>query len=477
MVYQEQILQIANKIAGFSLGEADILRRAIGKKKKKYLDENKKRFIDQAVARGYKKETIEQIWEYIEKFANYGFNKAHAASYAMISYQTAYLKANYPVEYMTAMMSTESSSNSANRDMKVSVAIDNCKKMGIKVLPPNINKSARDFTIEKDDTSLNGNAIRFGLAAIKDVGGVAIDVILETRAREGGKFNSFMHFMHTVEKTKVNKKTMEALIRVGAFSQFANVATLLKHWLSLRTVVDKAAKKIDGQDDLFGDTEVAASTLTDNLPAEEEYPTAEILSYQKDLLGFYLTDHPLSQALTVVNRQSNRKIADLDDNLDVGKEYVFGGLLSSVRKITTKKGQPMAFGTLEDDTGQIEFVCFPRVFEENPALIETDSVVLLRATVEKGDEGSLQLIANRITAPSNQALKIEEMKSAQEIFISRQTSRETLKELAQLLKSHPGTDSIMVSIATATGLERKMLPYKVGWSSELDKKIKQLLAV
>lgn len=476
MVYQEQILQIANKIAGYSLGEADILRRAIGKKKKKYLDENKKRFIEQAVERGYERATLEKIWEYIEKFANYGFNKAHAASYAMISYQTAYLKANYPVEYMTALMSTESASNSANRDLKVSVAVDNCKKMGIKVLPPDINKSARDFSIEKHPDSLQGLAIRFGLAAIKDVGDIAIDVILTARQAEGGHFNSLTHFTAVVEKTKVNKKTMEALMKIGAFSAFGNTATLMENWLSIRNLVDKAGQRVAGQDDLFGDSAVEAANMTDNFPEQTEYPLAEILSFQKEFLGFYLTDHPMSQALNVVQRQAEKKIDDLDINVDVDREYTFGGLLTGVRHVNTKKGEAMAFGTLEDETGQIDFVCFPRVMAENPSLVETDTAVLMHAKVDQDGEGGLQLVVNRISTPSSQTLIVEEMKTAHEIFITRQTSRDTLKQLGALLKSNSGEDNVVISIATPACIERKILPYKVQWGSDLEKQIQNLLS-
>ena len=186
MVYQEQILHIANIMADYSLGEADILRRAIGKKKKKLLDQNKKRFISQSVKKGYEPAVAQKVWEYIEAFANYGFNKAHAASYAMIAYQTAYLKANYPVEYMTALMSVESASSSMNRDTKVAVAIENSKRMGIQVLPPDINLSDDDFIIELAENSLEGKAIRFGFNAIKHLGSAAIDEIL--KRKEVGEF-------------------------------------------------------------------------------------------------------------------------------------------------------------------------------------------------------------------------------------------------------------------------------------------------
>jgi len=170
LVYQEQVLSIANKLAGYSLGEADILRRAIGKKKKYLLDENRKRFLDQAEAKGYSRHDMEQVWAYIEKFASYGFNKSHAAGYAMITYETAYLKAHYPVEYMAALLSIESASTSMKRDEKITVAVENCKHMAIKVLPPDINRSSKDYEIEANEDSLQGLAIRYGFTGIKGIG-------------------------------------------------------------------------------------------------------------------------------------------------------------------------------------------------------------------------------------------------------------------------------------------------------------------
>ena len=237
MVYQEQILEIVNFMAGYSLGEADILRRAIGKKKKKLLDKNKSRFIKQSVANGYKKATAERVWGFIEAFANYGFNKSHAASYAMIAYQTAWLKANYPVEYMTAVMSIESNSHSMNRDEKIAITIDNCRQMGIKILGPDINLSDKDFTIEKDKESLDGLAIRFGLSAIKHVGAAAIENILSVR-KQVKKFQSFTHFLQSNHNRKVKKKTIESWLRWKAMDRFA-IAIMLENLEQIRQTAEQ----------------------------------------------------------------------------------------------------------------------------------------------------------------------------------------------------------------------------------------------
>ncbi|HOA12258.1 MAG TPA: DNA polymerase III subunit alpha [Candidatus Woesebacteria bacterium] len=269
MVYQEQILEIVNFMAGYSLGEADILRRAIGKKKKKLLDKNKSRFIKQSVANGYKKATAERVWGFIEAFANYGFNKSHAASYAMIAYQTAWLKANYPVEYMTAVMSIESNSHSMNRDEKIAITIDNCRQMGIKILGPDINLSDKDFTIEKDKESLDGLAIRFGLSAIKHVGAAAIENILSVR-KQVKKFQSFTHFLQSTSNRKVNKKTIESLVKVGAMDRFANRSSMLENLEQIRQTAEQYNSEVDGQDNLFANIDNQSTKITDNFVEIDE---------------------------------------------------------------------------------------------------------------------------------------------------------------------------------------------------------------
>lgn len=469
LVYQEQVLQIANIMAGYSLGEADILRRAIGKKKKYLLDENHKRFVDQAVTKGYAKETMEKIWEYIEAFANYGFNKAHAASYAMISYQTAYLKAHYPVEYMAAMMSVESASSSMNRDVKIMVAVDNSKKMGIKILPPDINKSSKDYEIEACPGSVQDLAIRFGFTGIKGVGEAAIEHILEVRQRVG-QFQSFTHFLLETDKRKVNKKTLESLIKVGAFDSFVNRATLLE---SLETIREQVlgADKVEGQDDLFAD--VTTVNIEDNFPRREEYPRAELLSFEKEFLGFYLTSHPMAAALAVVNKQAEKQIGDLDLEIDAGNTYTFGGLITQFRPITTKKGDAMGFGQFEDGTGQLEFVVFPKTYAAYQKLIQPDSVVTLRAKVEN-KEGALQLVVERVGQPGNGAIEDEQNSRAKKIFIPRQIRKDNLQKIGQLLKTHHGSDQVIIAIATPAGIENKVLPYTVDWSDELEQQIHAL---
>ncbi|MBQ6449946.1 DNA polymerase III subunit alpha [bacterium] len=470
LVYQEQVLSIANKLAGYSLGEADILRRAIGKKKKYLLDENRKRFLDQAAAKGYARTDMEQVWAYIEKFASYGFNKSHAAGYAMITYETAYLKAHYPVEYMAALLSIESASTSMNRDEKIAIAVDNCKKMKIKVLPPHINRSSKDYEIEANSDSLQNLAIRYGFTGIKGIGMAAIDHIVAARERVGG-FKSFTHFLQETEKSKVNKKTLEALIKVGCFDDFANRATLLENLAVIRAgaIVDK----VDGQDDLFSDIEQA--DVRDNFPLTQEYPPAELLSFEKELLGFYLTAHPMAAALEAVRQRANKKIGDLILETDKDNTYTFGGLIEQFRQVTTKKGDAMGFGQFSDGTGSVEFVAFPRVFAATPEFFAPDSVVNLRARVQDKD-GDLNLVVEQVGRPSNNILQEKELEMAHKILIPRSTPRQNLTLIGDLLKASPGHDKVVVAVSGPTGIENKLLPYTVGWSSELETKIKALTA-
>lgn len=474
MVYQEQILQIANVMAGYSLGEADILRRAIGKKKKKLLDENKKRFVDQSVEKGYSEVVANKVWGFIEAFANYGFNKAHATSYAMIAYQTAYLKANFPVEYMTALMAVESGSTSINRDTKVAVSIEICKQMGIKVLAPDINMSVRDFSIESDQTSLEQMAVRFGLNAIKHVGSAAIETILETRQRVG-TFTSLTQFIHETDSRKVNKTTLECLIKVGAFDQFGTRASMLKHLESIRSRAASLKSATEGQDSLFEGVHMSTNQLEDIFPTEQEYPKQELLSFEKEFLGLYLTDHPMARALKSVEAKATKHISDIDAEIHKDQVFSFGGVITSLRTVTTKKsGKPMAFGQIEDSTGSVQFVCFPRIYEEFGHLLKPDAVLLMKAKVDFREE-EVQLIAEKILVPTDLSAAPSASNADHELFIPRNTSQETLQAVGKLLKANPGSDSVVVVIPNGGKPQRMVLPYSVNWTPIIEQQIEELL--
>ncbi|MEN8253550.1 MAG: DNA polymerase III subunit alpha, partial [Patescibacteria group bacterium] len=474
MVYQEQVMQIFSTMGGYSLGEADLIRRAIGKKKIKILNENKKRFVNESVKRGYKQKVAEQVWSFIEAFANYGFNKAHAASYAMIAYQTAYLKANYPVEYMAALMSVESASHSMNRDERIALAIDVCKKMGIKVLPPDINKSKNHFNIEKHKDSLEGLAIRFGFDAIKNVGQAAIENILKIQDEEK-KFSSFTHFLIKTDSRKVNKKVIESLVRVGCFDQFATRASMIEQLEDIRKKATQFHSQIDGQDSLFLSVSEKDAEIKDNFQIIKEYPKQELLSFEKELLGLYLTDHPLADALDQVASRANQKIGNLDPTIHKNQVFLFGGVITRIKEVSTKKtGKLMTFGTLQDQTGSIEFVIFPKTYESLIGKVKENTVVLIKGKVDYRDE-ELQLIAEKVTIPDEALLEQTPKDKLHEIFIPRKTSKKTLQELGALLKEKEGEHKVIILIPNGSKTKRIILPYAVAWDKKLEKNISELL--
>ncbi|NCN03706.1 MAG: DNA polymerase III subunit alpha [Candidatus Pacebacteria bacterium] len=474
MVYQEQVMEIFSLMAGYSLGEADMIRRAMGKKKISILDENKKRFVLESGKRGYSKDVAEKVWQYIMAFANYGFNKAHAASYAMISYQTAYLKANYPVEYMAALMSVEANSHSMNAEEKVSAAIEVSKKMGIKILTPNINRSGNDFVIEKDEDSLEGLAIRFGFSAVKNVGTAAVENILETQ-KVHGEFVSFTEFINKTDGRKVNKKVLESLIKVGAMDQYGTRASMLENLDSIRQTAKQYESEVEGQDNLFGGVEETVGALQDTFAQLPEYPKQELLSFEKELLGMYLTEHPMARSLQSVSKKANKKIGDLDADIHQDQTFTIGGILVRFRQVVTKKsGKPMAFGTIQDDSGKLEFVVFPKTYEEYGKLLEENSVLLFKGKIDVR-EGEMQLMVDKITSPSDFNLNHIASGTHEEIYVPRKTAKETLNKLGELLKANPGDQSVIVLIPNGGQPKKVQLPYGVNWSKKLEQDVKELL--
>jgi len=382
-VFQEQCMLIANQIAGYTMVEADKLRLAIGKKKQEAMKKEKIKFCSKCIKRGYSKQDAENIFGLIENFVGYGFNKAHSASYAMIAYHTAYLKAKYLVEFMTAVLTAESRGSSGPaRDEKVAQAILECKRMKIPLLPPNINLSDIEFSIESKLNQTDNGQIRFGLSAIKNVGSAAIDSILKAREK-GGAFKSFTDFATRVDLSKVNRKTIESMIKTGAFDLFGKRAALLSAYSA---IVEKQhtrkGKESEGQFSLFsmdGD-----DTLKDNLPDVEELPKENLLLFEKELLGFYLTEHPLTPHLKALEQKVTVRI----ENLVVSpKPVIIGGLITAVKKIVTKSSNSeMAFVKLDDFTGIVEVIVFPKIYAITRMLWVTDRIILIKGKVTEKDE-------------------------------------------------------------------------------------------
>lgn len=382
-VYQEQCMQIANQMAGYSMVEADKLRMAIGKKKREAMKKEKEKFIKGCLKKGHSQKTAENVFSLIEKFVGYGFNKAHSASYAMIAYQTAYMKKKYHVEFMTAVLAAESRSASGpNRDEKITQAILECRRMGIDLLAPDINKSEIEFTIEdKHENGVRKN-IRFGLSAIKNVGTASIDSILHARI-EKGKFLSFMDFISRVDLSKVNRKTIESLIKAGAFDQFGKRSALLASFSdTVNKIHNQKSKKDNGQVSLF--VMEKEDYTVDKLPEMDELNHEEMLQFEKLYLGFYISEHPLTQHLTLLEKKVTHRIVNL---IADRSQVIIGGLVTSVKKIFTKNGgSEMAFVKIDDFTATVELVVFPSVFERTRNLWIPDRVILVRGKVNEKDD-------------------------------------------------------------------------------------------
>lgn len=383
LVYQEQVMEIAHSLAGYTMSEADNLRMAMGKKKKDLMKKEKEKFLKGCLVRGYKKSMVENLWNFMEKFAAYGFNKPHSASYALIAYWTAYIKANYPVEFMTALLSAELQGVAGpQREIKMSQAIEECRRMEIEVLPPDINKSEYNFTIE-------GSSIRFGLSAIKNVGQAAIEAILE--ARKTKPFISFRDFLSRTDLRRVNKKTVESLIKAGAFSQFANKATLLLNYPSLVLDIQSFKNKVEkGQFDLFEDISKEKS-LPDNFKKVSEFTEEELFNMEREVIGFLIGKNPLSKFQTIIKKKTTKKIGDITDE-DNNKTVILAGIISGKKVIKTRKdNHEMAIINVFDETGSIEVVVFPKNYTKLKSILIINKIIMFKGKINDRD-GRLGII-------------------------------------------------------------------------------------
>lgn len=383
LVYQEQVMQIANTLAGFSMSEADLLRMAMGKKKKSLMEKGKKKFIEGCEKNGYSRTLAEKIFNFIEKFAAYGFNKPHAASYALIAYWTAYMKANFPVEYMTALLTAELQGVAGpQREIKMAQALEECRKMEIQVLPPDINASIESFSIE-------GRSIRFGMSAIKNVGSAAIESIIE--ARKAGPFKGFKDFLYRVDLRKVNKKTVESLVKAGVFSNFWNRATLLANYpLIVKDIADMKEDVQKGQFGLFTE-DASKHEMKDGFTELPPLSEDQAFQMEKEVIGFLITKNPMQRYQKIIEKKATKKIGDIQAE-DAGKTVILGGLISGRKIIKTKKdNSDMAFINMFDETGSIEVVVFPRTFTQLQEVFTMNKVILLKGRVNDRD-GRLSII-------------------------------------------------------------------------------------
>ena len=391
IVYQEQVMAIAQKLAGYSLGAADLLRRAMGKKKKEILDKEYVPFSDGMKANGYSDGAIKTLWEILVPFSDYAFNKAHTAGYGLVSYWTAFLKANYPAEYMAALLTSVKDDKDRS-----AVYLNECRKMGIKVLPPDVNDSDFDFTPR-------GTDIRFGLSAIRNVGGNVVESIIATRRRIG-RFADFYDFIAKVDASVCNKRVVESLIKSGAFDSLGDTRKGLVHIHEqvVDAAVDIKRAEAHGQYDLFGGLEGDDDTavLPRDTPPIGEWDKSVLLAHEREMLGLYVSDHPLNGAERLLAQLTDRTIAAvIMDERAESSIVTVGGLVTSVQRKTTKKGSPWAIVTLEDLEGSVDIMVFPQTYLAASTLLVEDSVIIVRARVDHSDDDGVRLMAMEVTQP------------------------------------------------------------------------------
>ncbi|HEX9688084.1 MAG TPA: DNA polymerase III subunit alpha [Thermoanaerobaculia bacterium] len=442
LVYQEQVMRIASRVAGYSLAEADLLRKAIGKKKREIMVAEGEKFVARAIEHGTPKKQARQLWALIEPFARYGFNKSHAVAYALVAYKTAYLKAHYPVDFLAAALSAEIGSTDG-----IVKIIGDCAETGIPVLPPDINESQKNFAAV-------GSAIRFGLAAIKGVGDQAAESILEERRKQ--PFVSFTDLAHRLDSRLVNKRTLEALICAGALDSLKkNRATLAA--ASERVVAQAARRREEaelGQSNLFGGAS-DGEPLEDAFPEEPEWSLEERLRREKEVLGFYVTGHPLTNYAEDIERFADARVENLTSRVD--QTVRVAGVLVNVKKQKIKKGvnegKTMLKATLEDTTGGAPVCVFASLYEKIAPWIRADLPVLMTAIVREAG-GSIELTAQDVTLLEGIR---ERLAREMEIRIDLTLADETLMgRLKELLKLHSGTTPLALRLVRPGDFDVKL---------------------
>jgi DNA polymerase III subunit alpha len=388
IVYQEQVMQIAQVLAGYSMGDADILRRAMGKKDPEEMAAQRERFVEGAKAQNITVEKATEIFDQMETFARYGFNKSHSAAYALVSYQTAYLKTHYPVEFMAALMTWEMDDTD-----KVIKNLAECRQKGIEVLAPDVNESRSDFTPV-------GDKIRFGLAAVKNVGEKAVEEILESRRRDGA-FHSLFDFCRRVDLTAVNKRVIESLIKCGAFDGTGVSRGRMMGALddAMRAGQAHQRDRESNQIDIFavlGAPSKGSKMPSDIYPGAAEWTAQESLAFEKEALGFYITGHPLDKYERIIKKVTNGAIAVLKERGQPG-EVKLGGVVSALKLRNTKKGERYGTFNLEDKSGFLEVIAWPDIYKRCAELLAADDPIFVKGRLEAGEE-RMQVIANEIIA-------------------------------------------------------------------------------
>ncbi|MDH5468129.1 MAG: DNA polymerase III subunit alpha, partial [Candidatus Aminicenantes bacterium] len=466
IVYQEQVMQIATELAGFSMAEADILRKAMGKKVTGMMKAQKQRFVQGAKKKGISQAKANKIFDQINYFAGYGFNKSHSAAYAYLAYRTAYLKAHYPERFLAALLTSEAEKGATPQVVKY---INECAEMGIKVLPPDINESDFNFTVVKGD-------IRFGLSAIKNVGEGAVQTILEARKKKG-KFTSPFDICEEVDSKVFNRKVIESLIKAGAFDSLgwkrSQLFHLIDYMIEYAHEIQKV--KVSRQNFLFGGSQVEPPAVPAEVKEMPEWDKPLSLSYEKDALGFYITGHPLAEFGKQLRRLVSHSLNQLDDEKDFNSEIRVAGIISSLKPLKTRKDERMATFILEDMGGRIEVVAFPESYRKYYDCLRQDHLVWVKGKfLGEGESRRIHLLH---IMPLSEAFQKQAKRVVLRIFLPG-IEESVFEELRSILDQNRGDCPVFFELETPHSYRMVVEAGEiagVSLSEDLTRKIESLL--
>src|SRR4051794_9207710 len=443
IVYQEQVMAIAQKLAGYSLGQADLLRRAMGKKKKAELDKQFEAFSAGMQERGYSMSAVQTLWDILLPFSDYAFNKAHSAAYGLVSYWTAYLKANFPAEYMAAVLTSVKD----DKD-KMAIYLNECRRMGIKVLPPDVNESEATFTPVGAD-------IRFGLSAIRNVGINVVDAVVAAR-REQGRFTDFADFMGKVSTLVCNKRVVESLIKAGAFDSLGHRrrALVAIHETAVDQYADIKRNEAIGQDSLFGGLDEDAGGgfgVAISVPDIADWDKQTLLGHEREMLGLYVSDHPLMGLEHILSVGTDCTIGQLllDEDRPDGSSVTVSGLITSVQRKITKRGDAWAMVTLEDLEGGIDVLLFPSAYQLASTLLTEDAIVTVKGRLSRSKDQP-ELHGQEVSVPDLQG---DGAGTSGPVVVSMPSTRCTMpvvEQLKEVLATHPGVSEVRLRLMTKT---------------------------
>jgi DNA polymerase-3 subunit alpha len=465
IVYQEQVIQIAQKLAGYSLGKADLLRRAMGKKKREVLDAEFVGFSEGMLARGYSNNAIKTLWDILVPFSDYAFNKAHSAAYGVLSYWTAYLKSNYPAEYMAALLTSVRD----DKD-KTALYLSECRRMGIKVLPPDVNESIGNFAAV-------GTDIRFGLTAIRNVGANVVEGMVAARG-EHGSFTGFSDFMDKVPVNVCNKRVVESLIRGGAFDSlgYSRRSLVAVFESAVDSVIAVKRNEAVGQFDLFGGASAEENSGFDvTVPDLEEWDKKVKLSYEREMLGLYVSDHPLLGLEHVIEAVRDYPISATAEEQEIasGTMITIGGLITALQRKVTKRGDTWAIATVEDLEGAIDVMFFPSTYQQYATLLVEDEIVVVKGKLDRRDD-SPQLIASELSLADVSASPTGPLVVS---LAAKRCTPPLVQQLKDVLSTHPGTTEVHLRLTGSANITVMKLSdgLRVDPSPALKGDLKQLL--